>query len=207
MSDGINAVMLQGELSWPELKYLDSGKAIFTAKVKIPSADFKTGEERHSLVKIVAWEEIAEYMGSLAPRTKVRVSGRLQERSFTNKEGQKQSVTEVVLDGVEVVETAQGENSFTLLGEIVWPELKRVGDRQTSLLRAKIKVPYTKFDGTPGNSFVRITAWDDLADGLAAAGEGARVQVSGHIQDRTWVAETGQKRVFTDNVVTNFTGA
>ena len=207
MSEGINTAWLQGELAWPELRYQASGVPLFTAKVKVPSADFKTGEQNFTLVKIVAWEELAEYMGTLPEKTKVRVSGRIQERSFVNKEGAKQSSTEVVLEGVEVVDSAAGENAFILQGEVVWPELKKVGPRESSLLRAKIKIPFVKRDGTLGSSFVRITAWDEFAEGLSSLGEGSQVQVSGHIQDRSWVTPTGQKRIFTDMIVTNFTGA
>ena len=208
MSNGINTVILQGEICWPELKYVGNDKALYRAKLKIPSSDFKTGEERHTFIRIVAWEQFAEYMDSLAPRTKVRVSGRIQERSYENREGQKQTSTEVILEGVEVVETEQGENSFTLQGQIVWPDLKSVGDRQTSLFRSKVKIPYIKHDGTPGNSYVRITAWGDEADGLSALGEGSNVKVTGHIQDRSWNdPRTGQKKTFTDIVVTNYTGA
>ena len=53
-------------------------------------------------------------------------------------------------------------------------------------------------------AYIRITAWDDVAEGLDSAGEGAIVDVSGHMQERSWNAPNGQKRVFTDAVVTNF---
>lgn len=200
MSDGVNNVILQGELSWPELKYTNTGKALFKAKIKIPAGDNKS-----SYLRIVAWEEFAEYLNSLAPNSRVRVSARIQERSFQNKDGDKQISTDLVVDGVETVSSTDGANYFLLQGEIAWPELKQVGERQTSLFRSKVRIPYTKNDGSSGASYVRITAWDEMADGLGALGEGAYVQVSGHIQDRTWNTPTGQKKVFTDAVVTNFT--
>lgn len=207
MSEGINTVMLQGELVWPEMKYVGTGKALLRGKVKIPSLDAKTGEQRFTFIRIVAWEEFAEYMNSLPPKANIRLSGRIQERSFENREGQKQTSTEVVVDGVEPVESSEGENTFVLQGELMWPEVKSVGDRQTSLLRAKVRVPYIKQDGTEGNSYVRITAWGEDADGLGAVGEGGGVKVTGHIQDRSWTdPKTGQKRIFTDIIVTNYTG-
>jgi single-strand DNA-binding protein len=205
MTDGINSVLLQGELCWPELKYTGNGKPLFKAKIRIPTTDSRSGEDRHTYLRITAWDEFAEYLNSLAPKTNVRVSGRIQERSYVNKEGQRQAVTDIVVDGVETVEAQTGENQFILQGEIVWPELKRVGERDTALFKSKVKVPFAREDGTTGMAYVRITAWDDTAEGLGSVGEGVFVKVSGHIQDRTWTAPGGQKRVFTDAVVTNFT--
>ena len=207
MSSGMNTVILQGELCWPELRYTGSGTALYKAKVRIPTAE-QSGESKNSYLKITAWEEFAEYLNTLPPKTHVRVSGRIQERSFQNKEGQKQATTDIVVDGVEVANSQEGENQFMLQGEIVWPELKQVGERQTALFRSKVKIPYVREDGSVGTSYVRITAWDEMAEGLGTLGEGAQVKVSGHIQDRTWtVPQTGQKRIFTDAVVTNFTTA
>ena len=207
MSNGINSVLLQGELCWPELKYTANGKPLLKAKIRIPTTDQRSGEDRSAYLRITAWDEFAEYLNTLPQRTNVRVSGRIQERSFTNREGRKQNVTDIVVDGAEVVETPVGENQFVLQGEVRWPELKQVGEKGNSLFKCKIRAPYVREDGSVGNSYVKITAWDELADGLGAFGEGQFVKVSGHIQDRTWTDQAGQKRVFTDAVVTNFVAA
>lgn len=208
MTEGTNSVILQGEICWPELKYTGSGKALFKSKLKIPTTDHRTGEARESYLRITAWEDFAEYLNSLPARSRVRVSGRIQERSFTNREGRKQNVTDIVVDGVEPVESEDGENFFLLAGTLQWPELRQVGERGTSLFKAKVKVPYYREDDpeTLRHSYVRITAWDELAEGLGAASQGDTVKVSGHIQDRKWTDNrTGQNRVFTDAVVTNYT--
>ncbi len=206
--EGINSVELQGELCWPELKYTQSGKALLRAKIGIPTTDERSGMEKTSYVRVVAWEEFAEYMDGLEARSRVRISGRIQERSFENREGRKQNVTEIVIDGVEPAESDEGINRFYLRGEVVWPELKSVGERQTSLFKSKVVVPFYRDDDpekqNQRKSYIRITAWDEVADGLGAAGEGAVVEVSGHIQERSWQPPTGQKRLFTDAIVTNF---
>lgn len=207
MTSGINNVRLQGELYWPELKYTSTGKALFKAKVRVPTTDPRSGDDRSVYIRITAWEEFAEYLNTLEPHTPICVSGRIQERSFQNREGRRQVVTDIVVDGVEVVEQNDGENQFILQGELKWPELKQVGQNNTSLFKSKVRIPFTRDDGSEGNSYVRITAWQDLAEGLAGFQEGDFVKVSGHIQDRTWNAPNGQKRVFTDAVVTNFTAA
>ena len=206
--EGINSVELQGELCWPELKYTNTGKALFKAKLRIPTTDQRSGEDRESYIRITAWEEFAEFLHGLPARARARVSGRIQERSFTNREGRKQNVTEVIVNGVEQVESEEGINRFHLRGEIVWPDLKQVGERQTNLFRSKVIIPFYREDDpdhtTLKKAYVRITAWDELAEGLGGAGEGTVVDVTGHIQERSWTAENGQKRVFTDAVVTNF---
>ena len=207
--EGINNVELQGELCWPELKYTGSGKALFKAKIRIPTTDQYSGDSRESHLRITAWEDFATYFDELPPRSKVRVSGRIQERSFTNRDGKRQNVTEIIINGAEPVDSDEGINRFHLRGELVWPDLKQVGERGTNLFRSKVIVPFYREDD-PENlrkAYIRITAWDELAADLNASGEGAVVDLSGHIQERTWTAENGQKRVFTDAVVTNFTRA
>lgn len=208
MADDNNSVILQGEICWPELKYTGSGKALFKSKLRIPTTDHRSGESRESYLRITAWDEFAEYLNSLPQGSKVRVSGRIQERSFTNREGRKQNVTDIVVNGAEAVESTEGENFFLLNGTLQWPELKNVGERGTSLFKAKVKVPYYREDDpeTLRYSYVRITAWDELADSLGQIGPEGAVKVTGHIQDRKWTdTNTGQNRIFTDAVVTNFT--
>lgn len=206
MTEGINHVILQGQLCWPELKYTTNGSALFKAKICIPTVDQRTNDDRKSYLRITAWDEFAEYLNSLTARTKVKISGRIQQRSFTNKEGRKQNVTDIVVDGVETTESNEGLNQFVLQGEIVWPELRQVGEYKTSLFKSKIKIPFFRDDDpeTLRHTYVRITVWDTLAEEISKIDESQFVKVSGHIQDRTWTSDEGQKRVFTDAIVTNF---
>ncbi len=203
MSEGINAVLLQGEICWPELKYTGTGKALFKSKIRIPTVDSRSGDSRDSFMRITAWEELAEALSALPAKSWVKVSGRIQERSFTTREGKKRNVTDIVVDGLESVESVEGENRFILQGEVVWPELKQVGQNASNLFKAKLKIPYER-EGQIRHSYVKITAWDDNAVSLGELTEGAFVKVSGHIQDRTWTDPEGEKRVFTDAVVTNW---
>lgn len=209
MQEGINNIVLQGELCWPELKYTQSGKALYKAKIRIPVEDQRSGDSNSTYMRIVAWEDFAEYFNTLSPKQRVRISGRIQERSYNTKDGQRRSSTEIVVEGVETVEDEAGENTFYLKGEIIWPELKKVGVNDTSLFKSKVVIPYFREDDpeTLRKSYVKITAWNELADDLGALEEGAFVEVSGHIQERSWIAPDGNKRVFTDAVVTNFVPA
>ena len=205
MQEGINNVVLQGELCWPELKYTQSGKALYKAKIRIPVED-RAGEPNSAYMRIVAWEDFAEYFNTLPPKSRVEVSGRIQERSYNTRDGQRRSSTEIIVEGVETVEDEAGENTFYLKGEIIWPELKKVGINDSSLFKSKVVIPYFREDDpeTPRKSYVKITAWNELADDLGALPEGAAVEVSGHMEERSWDAPDGTKRTFTDAIVTNF---
>lgn len=205
MQEGINNVVLQGELCWPELKYTQSGKALYKAKIRIPVED-RAGEPNSAYMRIVAWEDFAEYFNTLPPKARVKISGRIQERSYNTKDGQRRASTEIIVEGVEPVEVETGENTFYLKGTLIWPELKKVGVNDSSLFKSKVVIPYFREDDpeTPRKSYVKITAWNDLADDLGALAEGDAVEVSGHMEERSWDAPDGTKRVFTDAIVTNF---
>jgi single-stranded DNA-binding protein len=206
MTEGTNSAVLQGSIQWPELKYTNTGKALFKAKLRIPTTDQRSGESRESDLRITAWEDWAEWLGQLPQGTVIKANTRINERSYTH-EGKKRNVTDLVVESADVVESTDGENFFVLQGTLQWPELKNVGERQTPLFHAKVKVPYYRADDpeTLRHSYVRITAWDELAESLAQVGQDGEVKVSGHIQERKWNAPDGQTRVFTDAVVTNFT--
>lgn len=207
MVEGINTVVLQGELLYPELKYTSTGKSLFKAKLRIPVTD-RSGEAKDSFLRITAWDVFADALGAMSPNTRVRVSARINERSYTDKTGQKKATTDIVVDGLEETTDPAGANDFMLQGEIVWPDYKLVGDRQTPLFKAKLKIPEPSRTN-PGeirHCYVKITAWDAIADGLnVLANSNPFVRVAGHVQERDWVdPRTNQKRVFTDAVVANY---
>jgi single-stranded DNA-binding protein len=207
MTVGINSVVLQGSIEWPELKKTSGGKSLFKAKLKIPTTDQRSGDARETLLRITAWEDWADWLGSLPRGTVIKANTRINERSYVH-EGQKRNVTDLVVDSAEIVENStEGANFFVLEGTLQWPELKNVGETGTPLFHAKVKIPYYRADDpdTLRNSYVRITAWDELAEQLALVGDQGAVKVSGHINERKWNAPDGQTRVFTDAVVTNFT--
>jgi len=210
MTEGINTVVLQGELLYPELKYTSNGHPLFKAKLRMPILDSRSGEQKHSVLRITAWDEFAEALNNLPPQSRVRVSAKIQERSYTDKNGMKKSVTDIVVDGLEATEDQSGANDFMLQGELVWPEFKLVGERGTPLFKAKVKIPEPsrKYPGEVRHSYVKITAWDNIAEGLNSLSS-PFVRVSGHVQEREWVdsRNNNQKRIFTDAVVTNYVPA
>ena len=102
-SRSMNRVILIGNLTRdPELKYTPAGTAVCTFGVATnrswTTADGATKEEVQ-YHRIVAWQKLAELCGKLLTKgRKVFLEGRLTYRSYTAKDGQQRSITEIVLD-------------------------------------------------------------------------------------------------------------
>jgi single-strand DNA-binding protein len=103
MSYGLNKVMLIGNLGGdPELKYLPNGTATVTFSLAT-NESYKDNEgnlvKRTEWHRIVAWRKPAEILNEyLKKGSKVYIEGRLQTRSWEDKEGQKRYMTEVQVD-------------------------------------------------------------------------------------------------------------
>lgn len=102
-SRSLNRVMLIGNLTRdPELKFTPSGTAVCTFGIATnrswTTADGQTKEDTQ-YHRIVAWQKLAELCGKLLNKgKKVYLEGRITYRSFTGKDGQQRSITEIVLD-------------------------------------------------------------------------------------------------------------
>lgn len=92
----LNLVQLIGNLGAdPDVRYTQAGKAVGELRV---ATSFGSGEKQQTeWHRVVLWEKLAENAATyLHKGSKVYISGRLQTRSFDNKEGNKQYVTEIV---------------------------------------------------------------------------------------------------------------
>ena len=105
MSNG-NTVTLVGNLTRdPELRFTPTGQATasFGLAVNRRWQDRQSGEwqEATSFFDIVCWREMAENASeSLSRGARVLVTGRLEQRSWENQEGEKRSKVEVVADEI-----------------------------------------------------------------------------------------------------------
>lgn len=113
MAKSLNQVQLIGNIGKePELKYTPSGSAV--AKLSIATNERykdKAGEwqEKTEWHNIVLWQHLAEFVGKyLSKGSRVYVSGRLQTRSWDDKQtGQKKYMTEIVANEVIPCSEAQ----------------------------------------------------------------------------------------------------
>lgn len=86
----------------PELRRTPSGTAVATFSIAV-DRDFKgkDGERETDFIDIVAWRQTAEFVSKHFTKGRMAVvEGRLQTRDYTNKDGQKRRVAEIVADNI-----------------------------------------------------------------------------------------------------------
>ena len=103
---GVNKVIIVGRLGRdPELKYTPSGAAVanFTVATSEEWKDRETGEkqERTEWHRIVAWRRLGEICGEYLHKGKeVYIEGRLQTRSWEDRDGNTKYITEIIIDSM-----------------------------------------------------------------------------------------------------------
>jgi single-strand DNA-binding protein len=113
MAKSVNKVILIGNLGKdPEVKYTPSGTAVArfslatNERYKDKDGNWQDRAEWHN---IVAWQRLAEIVGEYVKKgNKLYVEGRLQTRSWDDKDGQKKYMTEIVANDL-VLLTGRGE--------------------------------------------------------------------------------------------------
>ena len=100
----LNHIVLMGRLTRdPELRRTGSGVAVatFTVAVDRDFANSQTGERETDFIDIVAWRNTAEFVSKYFAKGRMAVvSGRLQIRPWTDKDGNKRRSAEVIADNV-----------------------------------------------------------------------------------------------------------
>lgn len=111
-----NRVELIGNLTRdPELRYTPNGAAVVNFGLATNRTYVTEGERREEVDfhRLIAWNKLAELCNQLLKKgNKVFVSGRLQTRSWEVSEGDKRSITEIVVeDMILLTPKANGEPS------------------------------------------------------------------------------------------------
>ena len=100
----LNHITIMGRLTRdPELRRTGSGIAVasFTVAVDRDFGKNENGEKETDFIDCVAWRNTAEFVSKYASKGRmVAVSGRLQIRGWTDKDGNKRRTAEVVADNV-----------------------------------------------------------------------------------------------------------
>ena len=118
----LNKVILIGNLTAdPELKQTPSGISVVSFTIAInrryQSKNQAEGQQTADFISIVAWRQTAEFVSRYFKKGKpILVCGALQSRSYTDGQGNKRYVTEVVADEVGFVENkseGQGGSQYT----------------------------------------------------------------------------------------------
>ena len=109
----LNKIILIGRLTLdPEIRYTNNeGVAVanFTIAVDRPFTS-SSGEKETDFVRIIAWKKQAENCANyLAKGRLVAVEGRLQIRSYEDREGIKRTIAEVVANSVVFLPDGKGK--------------------------------------------------------------------------------------------------
>ncbi|UCE35123.1 MAG: single-stranded DNA-binding protein [Deltaproteobacteria bacterium] len=107
----LNKVMLIGNLGAdPEIRYTPSGAAVANFNMATKAQwTTKEGEkqDRTEWHRIVAWRRLGEICGEyLHKGSLVYIEGRLQTRSWEDRDGNKRYTTEIVAQGMQMLDRA-----------------------------------------------------------------------------------------------------
>jgi single-strand DNA-binding protein len=110
----VNKVILVGNLGKdPELRYTPAGAAVATFSLATTERfKGKDGQQQEKTEwhNIVAWRQLAEICGKFLHKGKqVYIEGRIQTRSYDDRDGNKRYITEIVADQMQMLGRAGEE--------------------------------------------------------------------------------------------------
>lgn len=115
MSASINKVILIGNLGAdPDSRFTSGGQAV--TELRVATSEAWTGkdgqkQERTEWHRVVVWGKQAESCGKyLAKGRSVYIEGKIQTRSFDDKDGNKRYITEIVATDVKFLGGQAGAN-------------------------------------------------------------------------------------------------
>ena len=109
----MNRCVMLGRLTKDtELKFTPNGTAVASFTLAVNRRFVKEGEQQADFINCVAWGKTAEFCGNYFKKgMQVAVEGRIQTRTYDNKEGKKMYVTEVVCDNVYFADSKKEGNN------------------------------------------------------------------------------------------------
>ncbi len=116
----LNRVVLIGRLTRdPELRYTPNGVAVASFTLAVDrSRKNAAGERETDFIPIVVWQQQAENCNTYLSKGKLAaVDGRLQIRSYEDKDGVKRTVAEVVAESVRFLSPKDGNNNNNSFSE------------------------------------------------------------------------------------------
>ena len=101
-----NKVILMGNLvETPELKTTPSGVTVTSFRLAVARAYKKDGQQETDFITIICWRSTAEFVCRNFTKGKsILICGRLQQRSWTDNDGNKHYTMDVIADEVTFVD-------------------------------------------------------------------------------------------------------
>jgi single-strand DNA-binding protein len=110
---GLNHITIMGRLTRdPEMRRTGSGTAVvnFTVAVDRDFADKQSGQKETDFIDCVAWRHTGEFVSKYFRKgSQIALSGRLQSRKWTDKDGGKRTAWEVVADNCYFAGSKNGD--------------------------------------------------------------------------------------------------
>lgn len=117
----LNHITVMGRLTaTPELKTTPGGNSVtqFTLAVDRDFKDKETGERATDFIDCVAWRGAAEFVTRHFTKGRMAVvAGRLQLRSYTDKDGNKRRAAEIVVENVYFADSGNAGNGTPNAGQ------------------------------------------------------------------------------------------
>lgn len=113
----LNHIVIMGRLTRdPELKTTNSGIPVvsFSIAVDRDFADKESGERGVDFIDVTAWRHTAEFVSRYFTKGRMAViSGRLQTRNWTDKDGNKRKSVEIVAENVYFGDSKRSDSETT----------------------------------------------------------------------------------------------
>lgn len=115
MSLNFNKVILAGRLvAAPEVKQTTSGNTVCNLRIAVNRRVSGGDHPEYDFFGITAWNNTAEFIGRYFEKgSAICVVGRIQNRSYTDKDGKKRTLTEIIADEAHFVESKAYKNPIT----------------------------------------------------------------------------------------------
>ena len=129
----LNKVIIGGRLtSTPELKQTNGGVQVTSFTVAV-NRKYNKDEQKADFINCTAWKQTAEFICNYFQKgSSICVVGSMQNRSWTDQNGQKRTVTEVIVDEALFVDSKgemQGEATPINYGQTAgFEEISQDGD-------------------------------------------------------------------------------
>lgn len=110
----LNRVVLMGRLTAdPDLRQTTGGTSVVSFSIAVDRDFASSGEERQTdFINLVAWRQTAEFISKFFGKGKmIAVEGRIQTRNYTDANGNKRYITEVVVDRAYFADSNKATNN------------------------------------------------------------------------------------------------
>ena len=124
----VNAVTLSGQLSEVICRSTATGDPVANATLIVTDGQSKEGKARFQYLRMVAWKGLATKAAELPDKSLVRISGRIETVSWTDKaSGQKRYRQQIVLHSLDTIshlgevpaETPKADKSAKMTGAAI----------------------------------------------------------------------------------------